>query len=313
MSACASVRRPASRKLSVDFTKRCIYYSSETCGVKTGTAIRTPAVSIFFRIILFPDPQNRISAFFNTMNELLSNYKLTIQYDGTRYSGWQRQGNTDGTIQDRLEREISELLGKETLITGSGRTDAGVHALGQTANFHTDCPLGDEFLVRLNRALPGDIAVTELEQVPPRFHARLSAREKIYRYTVRNSPISDVFARRFQYQMDAPLDLPRMREAAAKLTGTHDFAGFSTGHTKKSTVLTLREVRIYSQGPLVEITFTGDGFLYNMARILTGTLLEIGTGQRDMQEIDTVFETGNRQKAGFTAPARGLCLMRVVY
>ncbi len=242
------------------------------------------------------------------------NYRMTIQYDGTRYSGWQRQGNTAGTIQNRLERELSHLLGEETAIHGSGRTDAGVHALGQVASFHTKGTIACEtFLADLNRALPGDIAVTELVPAAPRFHARLHAIEKTYRYTVLNSPISDVFGRRFSYQLDTPLNPSVMEEGAQLLLGTHDFVGFSTGHTKKSTIRTLKTLSLSREGSRLELYFTGDGFLYNMVRILTGTLLEIGMGRRTIETIPMIFETGDRRLAGFTAPPQGLCLMEVVY
>lgn len=240
---------------------------------------------------------------------------MTVQYDGTRYSGWQRQGNTEQTIQARLEKTLTELLGAPVEISGSGRTDAGVHALGQVASFQTECAVEklDKFLIELNRRLPGDIAVTRLTPASPRFHARLSAKEKIYRYTVWNSQIPDVFARRYQYQLPESLDLSAMEEGAKLLLGTHDFSGFSTGHTKKSTVRSIRSVEIRREGERVTFLFRGNGFLRNMVRIMTGTLLEIGLGHMRPACIGEILESGDRQKAGPTAPPQGLCLMEVIY
>lgn len=244
----------------------------------------------------------------------MNNYKLRISYDGSRYSGWQRQGNTGATIQSKLEKAISGLLNEEIEIAGSGRTDAGVHALGQIANFKTSKTLDkSRFLTELNRALPEDIAVLEMSPASPRFHARLSAKEKIYRYTIQNSEIPDVFYRKFSYKLPEPLDLSRMEQAAELLLGTHDFAGYSTGRTKKSTVRHLREIQVSREGAKVFITYRGNGFLYNMVRILTGTLIEVGQGKRSPDSVLIPLTTGDRTKAGFTAPAQGLCLMEVLY
>lgn len=242
------------------------------------------------------------------------NYKMTVQYDGARYSGWQRQGNTAHTIQGRLERVLSSLLGEEIEVSGSGRTDAGVHALGQVANFKTDKPLNcAEFLPRVNEALPMDIAVTRLAAASPRFHARLSAKEKTYRYTIWNSSTSNVFERRYQYQLPDALDITAMEIAGKLLLGTHDFQGFSTGHTKKSTVRAMQAVELRQDGSRVEMFFTANGFLYNMARIMAGTLIEAGLHQREPESILEIFDSCDRKKAGFTAPPQGLCLMQVMY
>ena len=243
------------------------------------------------------------------------NYKMTVQYDGARYSGWQRQGNTDRTIQGRLEQALSELLESQIEIYGSGRTDAGVHALGQVASFQSAVPIADrrEFLIQLNRALPADLAVIRLDTASPRFHARLNAKEKTYRYSIWNSPISNVLFRRMLYTIEQPLDVEAMKYAAAELIGTHDFAGFSTDHTKKSTVRHLRTAEVNKEGDMVEIQYTGNGFLRSMARIMTGTLIEVGLYQRPPESIREIFESKDRAKAGFTAPAQGLCLMEVFY
>lgn len=244
----------------------------------------------------------------------LNNYKFQVSYDGTRYSGWQRQGNTASTIQYKLERAISGLLSEEIEVSGSGRTDAGVHAMGQIANFKTPQRLDVEnFTQRLNEALPEDISVSNMLLASPRFHARLSAKEKTYRYTVQNAAASDVFRRKYEYKIPEPLDMDAMRQGAELLLGTHDFQGFSTGRTKKSTVRHIREISITREGSKVYLTFTGNGFLYNMVRILTGTLIEIGRGERTPESILAVFSSGDRTKAGFTAPPQGLCLMEVLY
>jgi tRNA pseudouridine38-40 synthase len=244
----------------------------------------------------------------------MNNYKMTVQYDGTRYSGWQRQGNTAQTIQYKLEQALERLLEEPIEVSGSGRTDAGVHAKGQVANFKTeqtvDC---EDFLVRLNQALPEDIAVTELSTASPRFHARLSAKEKTYCYTINTGYVQDVFQRRYEYRLSEPMDLTAMKQAANLLLGTHDFRGFSTGHTKKSTVRYLRSIDFSWEKGKLRITYMGNGFLYNMVRILTGTLIEVGRGTRDPESVLAVFETKDRQLAGFTAPPQGLCLMQVTY
>ena len=244
----------------------------------------------------------------------LNNYKFLVQYDGTRYSGWQKQGNTGNTIQGKLEKAISGLLGESIEVAGSGRTDAGVHARGQVANFRTEQRLEpDKFCGKLNDALPEDISVSQLTVASPRFHARLSAKEKTYRYTIQNSPVTDVFSRKYEYKMTDKLKVSAMEQAAEYLIGTHDFKGFSAGHTKKSTIRHIRSIEICQEGSKIYLTFTGNGFLYNMVRILVGTLIEVGRGERLPESISEVLKTQDRTKAGFTAPPQGLCLMEVKY
>lgn len=305
----------------------------------------------------------------------MKNFKLVLQYDGTRYNGWQKQGNTKNTIQGKLEALLGKLFGTEIEVFGSGRTDAGVHALGQTANFRVNTKLtAEDMLGALRQYLPKDIAVLSCEEVPERFHARLNAKAKTYLYRITVSELCDVFSGRFTYHYGKPLNARRMREAAKLLIGTHDFRGFSAGKkTKKSTVRTIhaieiREVRrnldisqaggcskeadrsaengcfpqagspagrtvmaeyapagghAVSNGGTVknrdateqvlEIEYRGDGFLYNMVRILTGTLIEIGDGRREADSISEIFASGDRQKAGYTAPAGGLFLKEVFY
>lgn len=244
----------------------------------------------------------------------LNNYKFRVAYDGTRYSGWQRQGNTPSTVQFKLEKAISGLLGEEIEVAGSGRTDAGVHAIGQVANFRTTRRLSiKDFSERLNEVLPEDIAVSDMVLASERFHARLSAKEKTYCYTIRNSTASDVFRRKYEYKLPDHLNMDAMKAAAALLEGTHDFKGFSSGHTKKSTVRHIRSIDVIKDGDRIELFFAGNGFLYNMVRILTGTLIEVGRGERTPESVLEILETGDRAKSGFTAPPQGLCLMDVQY
>ena len=243
------------------------------------------------------------------------NCKLTIQYDGSRYDGWQRQGNTDNTVQGKLEGVLSRLAGLPVEVHGAGRTDAGVHALGQVASVklpgeHTS----EEILNYVNQYLPEDIAVTAVEEAEERFHARLSAKGKVYRYAIRMGAVPDVFRRKYQYRVEGPLDVPAMERAAALLTGTHDYRSFcSNKRYKKSTVRTVQAIDIAADGPDLTITYRGDGFLYNMVRILAGTLLEVGLGERGAEEMPAILAALDRSAAGRTAPARGLTLMSVEY
>ena len=243
------------------------------------------------------------------------NVKLTIQYDGTRYDGWQRQGNTDNTLQGRLEGVLSRMVGKPVEIQGAGRTDAGVHARGQVASVHL--PEGytpQEVQNYLNRYLPEDVAVVEVVEVGERFHARLSATGKEYRYHIRMGSVPDVFARKYQYRVEEPLDLAAMERAAGYLTGKHDFRSFCGNRRfKKSTVREVFHIGVEVCGSDLTLIYRGDGFLYNMVRILTGTLLEVGLGQRTPESMVDVLEARERTAAGKTAPAQGLVLQEVYY
>ena len=244
----------------------------------------------------------------------MRNLRLDICYDGTRYRGWQRLPGKDDTIQGKLETTLSRILGEPIEISGSGRTDAGVHAKGQVANFHCESimPAG-EILENLRRYLPEDIGIYSCRDVSPRFHARLNAKEKTYRYRIWNSGEPCVFERRFVTVMPENLDLNAMKEAAQLLCGEHDFSAFC-GNTKmkKSTVRFIRSVEIRRCGQEVRLEFTGKGFLHNMVRILVGTLVEIGRGTRSVESIPALFG-GKRAEAGFLAPAQGLCLEEVMY
>ena len=243
------------------------------------------------------------------------NFKLTLCYDGGRYRGWQRQGNTDNTIQAKVETVLSRLLEQPVELAASGRTDAGVHARRQVCSFRANTDLDCAALLRrLRSCLPEDIGAVSLEPAEPRFHARLSCREKTYVYRVWNSDSPNVFERRYLYTYPGVLDLDAMERAAQTLLGTHDFAGFcSVKKMKKSTVRTLRRLEIRREGEELRFILTGDGFLYNMVRILVGTLLEVGSGQRTAESAAAALSSPDRAQAGFTAPACGLILWEAVY
>ncbi|MHC5216452.1 tRNA pseudouridine(38-40) synthase TruA [Enterococcus sp. LJL128] len=245
----------------------------------------------------------------------MKNIKLTIEYDGGRYLGWQRLGDSDKTIQGKIEHILSQIIGTKIEIIGSGRTDAGAHAKGQVANFKTDATVDlAEMLTTLNNQLPRDIVVKKLEEVPERFHARYNAAGKKYSYYVWNEVIPSAFERNYSFHYAEPLDLELMNEACRKLIGTHDFIGFSSlKKTKKSTVRTINELSIQQEAGLLHFTFVGDGFLYKMVRIIMGTLLEIGTGTMKLETIDEVFERKIRSDAGMTVPSQGLFLDEVYY
>ena len=244
----------------------------------------------------------------------MRNLRLDICYDGTRYRGWQRLPGKDDTIQGKLETALSRILGEPIEISGSGRTDAGVHARGQVANFHCESTMAaPEILENLRRYLPEDIGIYSCRDVSERFHARLNAKEKTYCYRVWNSEMPCVFDRRFVAVMPETLDISAMEQAARYLMGQHDFAAFcGNAKMKKSTVRYIRDLTVTRQGDEVRITVTGNGFLHNMVRILVGTLVEVGRGEREPDSIPQLFG-GKRAETGFLAPPQGLCLMEVYY
>lgn len=244
----------------------------------------------------------------------MRNLRLDICYDGTRYRGWQRLAGRGDTIQGKLETALSRILGEPIEISGSGRTDAGVHAKGQVANFHCESRMtAEEILAQLRKYLPEDIGIYSCKDVSPRFHARLNAKEKTYRYRIWSSESPCVFDRRFVAVMPEKLDIFAMEQAAALLCGEHDFSAFcGNAKIKKSTVRYIRSISITRQGEEVHLTFTGNGFLHNMVRILVGTLVEVGRGQRDAASVTELFG-GKREAAGFLAPPQGLCLEEVFY
>lgn len=246
---------------------------------------------------------------------MMKNYKITIQYDGSRYKGWQVQNSTDMTIQGKLQDVLSEMTGQEIEVIGSGRTDAGVHAYGQVANFHVPNHFeGQEILEYLNHYLPMDIAVMDIEEVDERFHARFQAKSKTYMYRIHRSTIPNVFERKYMYTYTESLNVEKMKEAAALLVGTHDFMSFcGNKKMKKSTVRTVVDINIEEMGDELQISYTGNGFLQQMIRIMTGTLIEVGNGTKQVDDMQKILESKNRANAGYTVPAEGLVLKNVIY
>ena len=244
----------------------------------------------------------------------MRNIRLDICYDGTRYRGWQRLPGKDDTIQAKLENALTRILEENIEISGSGRTDAGVHAQGQVANFHCSSNMPcQQILQELRKFLPEDIGIQSCKECADRFHARLNAREKTYLYRIWNSDAPCVFQRKFVTQIPEQLDLAAMTRAARYLEGEHDFSAFcGNPKFKKSTVRNIRSVRIYGAAGEVHLEFTGDGFIQNQVRIMVGTLLEVGLGRRDPDSIPMLFGA-KRSEAGFLAPAQGLCLQEVYY
>ncbi|MFV0559244.1 MAG: tRNA pseudouridine(38-40) synthase TruA [Enterococcus sp.] len=245
----------------------------------------------------------------------MRNIKLTIEYDGKRYLGWQRLGDSDKTIQGKIENILKQMTGETIEIIGSGRTDAGAHARGQIANFKTKSTIAlSEMIPFLNQYLPDDIVVKKIEEVPERFHARYNAKGKKYSYYVWDATIPSAFERYHSFHYPHHLDMDKMNEACEKLIGEHDFIGFSAlKKSKKSTIRTIEELSITREGSKIHFTFVGDGFLYKMVRIIMGTLLEIGTGEMKVSDIDAIFEKKIRANAGMTVPAQGLFLDEVYY
>lgn len=244
---------------------------------------------------------------------------MILQYEGTKYQGWQKQESTDNTIQGKLESILSKMACETVEVHGAGRTDAGVHAKGQVAHFKlpkekfADKSEG-EIMEYINKYLPEDIAVISLKEAGERFHARLNAIGKIYQYRIINSNIPHVFDRRYVYVIEKSLNIEKMREAAKLLVGTHDFKAFtSTKRGKKSTVRTIERIDIQKTGDEIMLTYKGDGFLYHMVRILTGTLIEIGLLERKPESILEIFASMDRKNAGILAPAKGLTLLEVLY
>ena len=238
------------------------------------------------------------------------NIFMTIEYDGSGFCGWQRQPNVR-TVQGHLEEVLSHVCGTPIKINGTSRTDAGVHALGQCASFRGEFGIPTErIMLAANNILAGGRqALKGIGDV------RISARGKQYRYLIRNLPEPDIFRRRYCYQVLQPLDIEAMRKAAAYIVGTHDFKCFQAagGEEKETTVRTIYHLDIDRRGDDVVIEISGDGFLYNMVRIITGTLTEVGLGRRRPQELAGILASRDRQQAGHTAPAAGLYLVEVYY
>lgn len=245
----------------------------------------------------------------------MANYKMIIKYEGTRFNGWQKQGNTRNTIQEKIETVLSQMAGEKIEIIGSGRTDAGAHAYGQVANFHMRKLMAEgEILAFVNRNLPDDIAIVSVEKVNDRFHSRLNAKEKTYIYRIWNSEVSSVFERRLLYTSVEKLNTDEMEAAAKYFLGRHDFRSFcSNKRYKKSTEREIYSIELEKIGHEVRLTFCGNGFLYNMVRIMAGTIVQVGEGKIRADQIPSIFAAKDREAAGVTLPAQGLALVRVVY
>ena len=252
------------------------------------------------------------------------NVLLTIEYDGSGFHGWQRQPEVR-TVQGELERVLTRVCGVPIDINGTSRTDAGVHALGQRASFKGDFGIPtDRLMLAANNLLAGgmnsqrgvgDVRIIASEEVPDDFHARFSSRGKMYRYIIRNCPDVDIFQRNYCYQVRQPLDIEAMMDAASYIEGTHDFKCFQAagGQEKETTVRTIHSLNIRRQSENVIIEVSGDGFLYNMVRIIVGTLTEVGLGKKRPEDVRNIIESRDRQKAGHTAPAEGLYLVEIYY
>jgi tRNA pseudouridine38-40 synthase len=240
--------------------------------------------------------------------------KLVIGYDGTDFHGFQRQKGLR-TVQEELERTLTSLLGHPVSVKAAGRTDAGVHAEGQVVSFWTSYPIPVERLpVVLNGLLPPDIVAKEAKEVSPDFHPRFDATSRVYRYLIDNRPVPAALLRRYAWHVPEPLDVEAMRSASQHLIGVHDFASFhASGSDLGSTVREMKRIVISKRNGIISITLEANSFLYHMARIIVGTLVEIGLGERHPDEMREILMVRDRSAAGKTAPPHGLCLMQVKY
>ncbi len=248
----------------------------------------------------------------------MRNLKITIQYDGSRYKGWQKQNQKDSnvsTIQDKIEKVLSKMAEEEIQVVGCGRTDSGVHAENYIANFHTNCNLTiDTMLNYLYEFLPEDIVVKSMTDTSERFHARYNAKSKTYVYTINNNKFRNVFNRKYAYHTDEKLNLEAMRNASEILIGTYDFQSFtSLKHSTKSTVRTINYINITENHGIIEIEVNGNSFLLNMVRIIVGTLLEVGRGNLKSTDVKKILDEKKRSEAGPIAQAKALCLKDIQY
>lgn len=244
----------------------------------------------------------------------MRNIKLTIEYDGKSFNGWQKQPNKLN-IQGEIERAISEITGEDINLVASGRTDAGVHSLGQTANFKTESSIPiQKFAIAINSKLKNSIRIKLAEEVDEKFHSRYSCKGKTYRYIINNSRQGSAIYRALEFHMPVPLDIEKMRKAAEYFVGEHDFAGFkASGTSSKSSVRKIYKAEVIQEGERIFIELTGNGFLYNMVRIISGTLVDVGLGKIEPENIPEIIEKKNRMLAGKTLPAQGLYLVKVYY
>ena len=244
----------------------------------------------------------------------MRNIKLVIEYDGKSFGGWQKQPNKPN-IQGEIEKAIFNIKKEDVDLIGSGRTDAGVHSLGQVANFKTNSNIPiEKMAIAINSQLKNSILIKSAEEVDERFHSRYNAKQKTYRYVINNSKYGTAIYRNLEYSFPIELDVEKMKEAAKYFEGEHDFKAFkSSGTSSKSSVRTIYRAEVKKEGERIYIELTGNGFLYNMVRIISGTLLEVGLGKIKPEEIENIIESKNRQNAGKTLPAHGLYLVKVEY
>lgn len=244
----------------------------------------------------------------------MRNIKLVIEYDGTNYDGWQTQ-KSKNTIQDTIEEALKKVMNEEIKLIGASRTDSGVHALGQVANFKTNSIIPIERIPKaVNSILPPDIVIKNAQEVQEGFHARFSSKGKKYKYTVLNDVTPSALNRNFAYFYPYKIDIDAIKAASSYFIGTHDFSAFkSSGGVSKTNIRTIYELKIILNDNYINFYISGDGFLYNMVRIIIGTLLEVGRGKINPDEIKEIILSGDRKRAGKTVPAHGLCLLEVYY
>ncbi len=243
----------------------------------------------------------------------MNNIKLVIEYDGTNYAGWQQQKNGI-TIHEKLSKAIERVVNEDITLHGSGRTDAGTHAVGQVANFKTKSNITIYNLVQaINSYLPKDIVVKSAKKVPEKFHSRYSAKSKIYRYTILNSKERDAIGRNYCFHYNIDLNIEKMQKASKALMGKHDFRAFKSKSDVLSSVRTIMKLEIKKNGRFLVFTVEADGFLYKMVRSIVGTLIEVGRGKMTVTEFKKIVKSGARAKAGNTVTANGLCLLKVKY
>ncbi len=244
----------------------------------------------------------------------MRNIKLTIEYDGKDFNGWQKQP-TKLNIQGTIEQAIKQITGEDVELNASGRTDAGVHALGQVANFKTNSQIPiEKFAIAINSKLKRSIVIKKAEEVDERFHSRLSCKKKTYRYIINNSPEGTAIYRNLETHIPQKLDLSQMKKAIKYFEGEHDFKAFkASGTSSKSSVRTIYKADIYQENEKIFIEITGNGFLYNMVRIIVGTLVEVGLGKIKPEKIINIIQQGKRENAGKTFPPNGLYLLKVMY
>lgn len=244
----------------------------------------------------------------------MRNIKLTIEYDGKEFNGWQKQPNKLN-IQGNIEKVISEITKEEIELIGSGRTDAGVHAIGQVANFKTNSNIPiEKFAIAINFRLKKSIIIKKAEEVPERFHSRYNCKKKTYKYIINNSETGSAIYRNLEYNIKNPLNVENMQKAAKYFEGEHDFSAFkASGTSSKSSVRTIYSAQVKKEDERIIIELTGNGFLYNMVRIISGTLVEVGQDKIKPEEIEDIIKSKNRQMAGKTLPPYGLYLVEVNY